>query len=360
MEEELEVESIPPSVYTEEDDKDIIEGIDEDHPWKSMYHHGLYYLEDEVREKEWVIEGLVAKGTTLLLGGSPKSGKSFLALDFGVSVALGRSVLGDFSSKKGKVLYLSLEDDEDTIAERVQQMVDGKPRDLKDNFHVIHECPRWHTPVSAIDGQRVIASWIVDNQKDAALIVVDTLQMMRPAESMGGGYNNDYNSVIGFRRMAHKTGIPFVIVHHTTKSSNKGNWMSAFSGSYGLTGGVDDLSVLIKERKGSAKLNIGGRKVGEEQKHFLSFEKSSLRWVAVNDPSSDDEDDDLGILTVTEAKILEVLFVADSSTLPLKEIHRKAGLNENTVKSAIRKLVQKHRIIRVQPGWYKFNDALGS
>ena len=56
----------------------------------------------------WLVEGLLAPGL-YFLGGSPKVGKSWLALQLCLAVCRGESFLG-FRTRKSEVLYLALED----------------------------------------------------------------------------------------------------------------------------------------------------------------------------------------------------------------------------------------------------------
>lgn len=344
-------EEIPAVVYTAEQDDDpgIMEETDPDHPWKSMYHSADYYISNDFESFPMIVEGAFPASSVTLIGGAPKSGKSFLALDLGLSIAIGRPFMGEFDVSQGKVLYLALEDSAQTIAPRIKAMVDGNPKGLKD-LHIMTECARWDK-----GGNRVVASWIVDNQKDAKMIIIDTHQKFRPTASMGGGYNNDYNSLTGLVSFAHKSGIPVAVLHHTTKSGGqRGGWMSAFSGSYGLIAPVDNLMVIKKEKKTTARLYMGGRSL-EEARYRAEFDKSSLRWIINNNFMEDDEEDDgLDILSSVEMKILEVLMrEADRSSMPAWEIYNNAGVNENTAKTAMRKLVQKKRVERVKQGWYR-------
>ena len=57
----------------------------------------------------WAVPGLLPEGVTLLAG-SPKIGKSWLALGIAVAVATGGIALGTIPVDPGEVLYLALED----------------------------------------------------------------------------------------------------------------------------------------------------------------------------------------------------------------------------------------------------------
>jgi len=62
----------------------------------------------EMPDAEWLVEGLIQFGTLAELYGLDKSGKSFLALDWALSSALGIRWLGR-SVKPGPVVYVAAE-----------------------------------------------------------------------------------------------------------------------------------------------------------------------------------------------------------------------------------------------------------
>lgn len=70
-----------------------------------------FELESQAPEHRWLVEGLWAKQAVGIVGGEPKSCKSFLALDMAVAVASGRPCLRRFAVKRrGRVLLFAAED----------------------------------------------------------------------------------------------------------------------------------------------------------------------------------------------------------------------------------------------------------
>ena len=65
----------------------------------------------EFREPRWAIPDLVPEGAAVVAG-KPKSGKSWLALDWSVAVASGGMAMGNVQCEEGDVLLLALEDTE--------------------------------------------------------------------------------------------------------------------------------------------------------------------------------------------------------------------------------------------------------
>ena len=55
-------------------------------------------LEDRPRQQQWLIDGLWGRQAVGIVGGEPKCGKSFLALDLAVAVAAGVPCLRRFAA----------------------------------------------------------------------------------------------------------------------------------------------------------------------------------------------------------------------------------------------------------------------
>lgn len=77
-------------------------------------------IEAELSPLEFVVNEVLPVGLTIL-GGAPKSGKSFLALDIAKAVASGTDLLGRYRSHQGKVLYITYEDTERRLQTRLRQ-----------------------------------------------------------------------------------------------------------------------------------------------------------------------------------------------------------------------------------------------
>ena len=60
-------------------------------------------------EPKWAIPGILPEGLNIL-GGKPKKGKSILALNICLDIALGKPALGKIHIEGGSVIYFALED----------------------------------------------------------------------------------------------------------------------------------------------------------------------------------------------------------------------------------------------------------
>ena len=77
-------------------------------------------FDTQYRSKQPLIDGLLYPGT-YIFAGSPKLGKSFLMAQLAYHVSTG-TLLWNYTTRKGTVLYLALEDDYRRLQERLYRM----------------------------------------------------------------------------------------------------------------------------------------------------------------------------------------------------------------------------------------------
>lgn len=87
-------------------------------------------MDREIADPLWVVPRLLPEGLCLFAG-KPKMGKSWLGLDLALTCALGtaltgRHVLGHYAVAPTSVLYLSLEDSEKRLQNRVRKLVGSR------------------------------------------------------------------------------------------------------------------------------------------------------------------------------------------------------------------------------------------
>ena len=98
----------------------------------------------------FAVPGLIAEGANLLVG-SPKLGKSWLALNLGVAIACGGCALGRVPVVAGDVLYLALEDSGRRLQSRLRQILCDDPapeRLTSSSLRASTSCPRFAPTVS--------------------------------------------------------------------------------------------------------------------------------------------------------------------------------------------------------------------
>ena len=197
----------------------------------------------------FVVDTLISQGLHILAG-SPKVGKSWLALWLAVTVAKGEPVWG-MSVKQGTTLYLCLEDSQLRIQNRLFDVTEDAPP-------TVHFCTE-----SRIlgDGLTEQLEQFLSEHPDTVLIIIDTLQMIRCA-ARENTYANDYRDLSALKRLADTHGIAILLIHHLRKEKAD-DVFNRISGTTAISGAVDSSFTLVEEQRGSgrARLSCVGRDI---------------------------------------------------------------------------------------------------
>ena len=222
----------------------------------------------------FVVDTLLSQGLHILAG-SPKVGKSWLALWLSVMVAKGEPVWG-MSVKQGTTLYLCLEDSTLRIQNRLFEITEDAP----DSVHFCTEC--------ALIGQGLEeqVDTFLAAHPDTVLVIIDTLQMIRPIHD--ATYANDYRDLSVLKRLADKHGIAILLIHHLRKEKAE-DVFHRISGTTAISGAVDSSFTLVEEKRGSgkARLTCVGRDIEYRE---LELERSGDNvWQLVSDSRTQPE-----------------------------------------------------------------------
>ena len=95
---------------------------------------------------------------------------------------------------------------------------------------------------------------------DTVLVIIDTLQMVRPVHD--ATYANDYRDLSVLKRLADRHGIAILLIHHLRKEKAE-DVFHRISGTTAISGAVDSSFTLVEERRGSsrARLTCVGRDI---------------------------------------------------------------------------------------------------
>ena len=222
----------------------------------------------------FVVDTLLSQGLHILAS-SPKVGKSWLALWLSVMVAKGEPVWG-MSVKQGTTLYLCLEDSVLRIQNRLFEITEDAP----DSVHFCTEC--------ALIGQGLeeqVDAFIAAHP-DTVLVIIDTLQMVRPTHD--ATYANDYRDLSVLKRLADKHGIAILLIHHLRKEKAE-DVFHRISGTTAISGAVDSSFTLVEEKRsnGRARLTCVGRDIEYRELELRRSEENV--WELVSDSRTQPE-----------------------------------------------------------------------
>lgn len=245
-------------------------------------------------EPRWAIPGLLPEGLSMLAG-KPKLGKSWLALDFALSIATGRPVLG-IAPEQGDVLYLALEDNPRRLQTRAHKLfppVEGQSGWDADagTFSVdftgltrptrLDLTNRW--PRLDEGGLEYLNEWC-DLHPLRRLIVVDTLIRIKPKGGRGNAYEEDAAALGPLQALALDRNVALLVLSHLRKpGTGRGavadDPLDSITGSLGIAGTLDGALILQRERgQADAMLYLTGRDIENEREIPMSWNNATARW----------------------------------------------------------------------------------
>jgi len=292
-------------------------------------------LSEELPPARWIVPDLLPEGVTLLAG-KPKIGKTWLAQGLALAIAKGGVALGVKPVEPGEVLYLALEDNKRRLHKRFKKLVtEDPPRGLS-------AAVEW--PALDQGGDEWISDWCATHPA-ARLVVIDTLKKVRPrTNGQRGVYDVDYEALEPLIPIANEHSVAILVLHHQRKM-DADDPLDTISGSTGLSGGVDGVLVLKRDRgSADAYLFVDGRDVEEPGEYALRWDAQLASWQLLGDA----EEYRIG---ETRAKILRALADVQEPMSP-KDIAIEIDEQHETVRQTLRRMDTDGQVKKVGYGRY--------
>lgn len=220
----------------------------------------------------WIIKGVLPQAGLGVIYGESASGKSFLSLDMGASIARGQAWQGR-KTRKGRVVYVVAEG-AGGFRNRVQAYANHHNIGLADvPLGVINAAPNLIERKDAV----ALAKSIIKSG-GADVLIVDTLAQVTPGANENSG--EDMGKVLSHCKEIHRvTGALVLLVHHSGKDSSKGA-----RGWSGLRAAAD-VEIEITRNDALRTAKVTKQKDGEDGQHWCFVLDTVTLGV--------DEDDDL-------------------------------------------------------------------
>ena len=223
----------------------------------------------------FVVDTLLSQGLHILAG-SPKVGKSWLALWLCLCAAQGKP-LWTFVTRPCEMLYLCLEDSFQRIQSRLFEITEDAPAS-------VHFTTNSGTLGKGLEEQ--LCSFLAEHP-DTVLIIIDTLQMIR-GTGYDNTYANDYRDLSVLKHIADTHGIAILLIHHLRKEFAD-DVFSRISGTTAISGAVDSSFTLVEDKRGSGKATLScvGRDIEYRE---LTLERNAENvWELVSDSRTQPE-----------------------------------------------------------------------
>lgn len=287
---------------------------------------------------QWLADGLFLRGGAGILGGAPKSCKSFLALDLCIAVASQTPFATSFAVREcGRVTLLCAEDPDAVVVERLESLARARALRLADlPVDVIVE-----RGVRLPDGVARLAATIAKTKP--ALLLLDPLIRLHRADENSAAEM----SVIldGLRDLARSTGTAVLLVHHARKAVGSSPGAS-LRGSSDLSA-FGDTNLYLRRAGQELELRIEHRATACPPplriKLTVDDRDRTARFAPTTGASNADD--------ATSARIVAVLEAAPGP-VSARALRDELGVRNEVVGAALRQLDQRGRIRRVgREGW---------
>lgn len=301
---------------------------------------GAGELQRTVAPLSWLVEGLFLDAGAGILGGAPKSCKSFFALELCVAVASGTPCAGRFRVlSKGPVVLLCAEDPTAVVTSRLASLARSRSLLLADlPLQIIVE-PQVRLP----EGLGRLSATLARFQP--RLLLLDPLIRLHRADENSA---SEMSVILdGLRGLARSSKTAVLLVHHARKAA-AGNAGAGLRGSSDLHAFGDTNLYLRRLTQGSAlELRIEHRAAAAPEPLRLQLEvdqgeEPAARFVMgeaerVEDPAA--------------GRILELLGKAEAP-LSSSALREKLGIRNQTVAEALKVLLAEGRVQRAgRDGW---------
>lgn len=270
---------------------------------------GKTLLSLDVEPLKFIINRFLPTGLHMLAG-SPKIGKSWLALWLCQQVSKGEPIW-EFETRQCGALYISLEDTIDRLHFRLSRITEESS-----------EQSYFTTSADSLSGTLIAQlERFMQDYPDTGLIVIDTFQRIRDAANEKSSYANDYDEINKIKAVADKNKIAILLVHHLRKMPDSDPF-NMVSGSTGIIGAFDSLYVLEKDSRtdSKARLHVTGRDI-EDMQIILEFDRAESVWRFVSFLNDSEKKDDKFISTL-------IAFLADHKDFTGTATELLSGLQE--------------------------------
>jgi len=295
-------------------------------------------------EKRWLIEDLWSQEAVGIIGGEPKSCKSFLALSMALAVTSGKPCLEHFDVKQtGRVLLFAAEDDAHIVRDRLDRICAFQDLSLADLDLWIITSPSIHLD---IETERLNLLETVENLKP-------TLLILDPFIRLHTGIDENLSSAVApilssLRRIQRRHHCAVAIVHHARKGAAHIRPGQALRGSSEFHAWGDS-NLFLRRNKDRLLLDIEHRNqpgqtaiplVLETKDHSLAL----IRCQMQDNQSSSQKNQDI------TSRVLQSL--RDSkSPLRIREIRDRCHIRTATLTELLKQLVTSKKVQRTKDGW---------
>ena len=300
-------------------------------------------LEERPQARRWMVEALWSEQGVGIVGGEPKCGKSFLALDLAVAVAAGVPCLRHFRpAASGPVLLFAAEDASHIVRARLEGIAKAAGTAFESLDIAVIDVPALRLDHRA-DRQRLLQTV---ERVSPRLVVLDPLVRLHRVDENTVA---DVAPILGFLRdIQRRFETAVLLVHHARKSGGSRPGQ-ALRGSSELHAWGDS-NVYLRRRDRQILMTVEHRDApGLDDLEIELADDGARPALRLREKTPQD---DAPRPQPAAHRILKVLAEAETP-LPQARIRERAALRNATVTDALHQLVREGRVERFAGGRYR-------
>jgi hypothetical protein len=294
--------------------------------------------------RRWLIEGLWANQGVGIVGGEPKSYKSWLALDLAVSVASGAPCLRRFPARqKGPVVFFPAEDPLHVVRARLQAITQAAGVAFETlDLHVI-TAPTLRLDVA--DDRVRLRNAVADVRPK--LLVLDPFVRLHRADENAAA---EVAPLLGFlRTLQRRYGTAVVMVHHARKGAAHARAGQALRGSSELHAWGDS-NLYLRRQRDTLRLHIEHRAAPSADDLALELHTDGLALaLRVVDPSDQVPYSLKQELSPTQR--IEQALTASPTPVTRRELRQRCQMRSSSLGDALDALITQGRVLRCNAGY---------
>jgi hypothetical protein len=294
-------------------------------------------------QQPWLVQSLWAAGAVGLIGGHPKAGKTWLALDLSLSVASGTPCLDTFPvHNPGPVLLFLAEDSPHSARTRIEGLATHRQLQLRTLDLFLITAPSLLLDRRE-DSDRLFAT--VDKLKPRLLVLDPLVRLHRSNENDAG----EISALLSGLRLIQRTyGTAVILVHHARKNG-RGVPGQDLRGSSDLHAWGDSYVYLVR-RRDRLLLSLEQRfhrSIEPLSIHIASRPDGSCPHLALVDPKADPTPQP----PTLQQLVLDTLASACPNPMPRTTLRARLRLNNLRLGEALQELERLGRARKTPRGW---------
>jgi RecA-family ATPase len=207
--------------------EDVIKAIQEASWWKpevlsgsnSLFQTVSQFRENSPSHIDWLVEGVIQRGSNGLFISRPKAGKSYATVDLALALASGQKWLGFYVPKRVRVALVSREDNARLTQARLMKLSAHRnlTPDALDDYLYINA--KGLKPKIMLDYEEDVVRLIADlKQQRSEFLILDVMRVLHTADEND---NTEMQRVISvLNRIQDETSCSICLIHHDNKGKD--------------------------------------------------------------------------------------------------------------------------------------------